>query len=226
MSTQLSGEMLLLLDKMKEELNKQTVQITENVTTTVLKVVDEKIQPIIAENERLSREVETLNKKLQTLDLIARKNNIILHGIVEPSTEKYEDLNDSVIKTITDLEVPLENSEINKVQRLGKKQENGKIRPILLTLTTLQKKIQILRNKKNMKENTYITNDYSKETMEKRKTRASNFRENEKRKRIPETPSPKESTIGTSKKIQRIDAFQHMRERAYSMSEKNTYLKN
>lgn len=217
--------MSLLLDMMKEELNKQTVQITENVTKTVLKAVDEKIQPIIAENERLSREVETLNKKLQTLDINTRKNNIILHGIVEPSTERYEELNASVIKTITDLEVSLENSEINKMQRLGKKEENGKIRPILLTLTTLQKKIQILRNKKKMKENTYITNDYSKETMEKRKARrASNFRENEKRKRTPETPSPKETTNGTNKKIQRTDAFQLMRERAYSMSEKNTYL--
>ncbi|CAF4946069.1 unnamed protein product [Pieris macdunnoughi] len=124
-----------------------------------------------------SGKVETLNKKLQTLDLNARKNNIILHGIVEPTTKRYEELNAS-------------------------------------------KKIQILRNKK-MKENTYITNDYSKETMEKRKARrASNFRENEKR--TPETPSPKETTNGTSKKKQRTDAFQLTRERAYSTSERNT----
>lgn len=225
MSTQLSGEMSLLLDMMKEELNKQTKQITENITTTVLKAVEEKIQPIIAENERLSREVEILNRKLQTLDITARRNNIILHGITEPSTERYEELIASVIKTITDLEVPLENSEVNKVQRLGKKEENGKIRPILLTLNTLEKKIQILRNKKKMKENTYITNDYSKETLEKRKARANHFREIEKRKRTEETPSPKETT-NNNKKIQRTDAFQRMRERAYSMCDKNTYLKN
>ncbi|GBP28948.1 hypothetical protein EVAR_83847_1 [Eumeta japonica] len=120
MGTELSNEMSLLFDKLKAELDQQTIQITENITKTVLKVVDEKIQPIIAENERLTREVEKLNKQLQNLDVNARKNNIILHGIPEPSTEKYEDLNALVIKTITDLDVPLENSEINKVQRLGK----------------------------------------------------------------------------------------------------------
>lgn len=224
MSIQLSDEMSLLFDKMKEELNKQTKQITENVTTTVLKVVDQKIQPIIAENERLTREVEKLNKRLQNLDINARKNNIIMHGIPEPNTEKYEDLNALIIKTIKDLDVQIENGEISKAQRLGKKTENGKIRPILVTITTLQRKIQILKNKRNMKENTYITNDYSKDTLAKRKIRASNFRENEKRKRTSETPSPKETTTNTSKKIQRTDAFQLMRERAYSMSEKNTYL--
>lgn len=226
MSTELSYEMSLLFDKMKAELDKQTIQITENVTTTVLKVVDEKIQPIIVENERLTREVEKLNKQLQTLDINARKNNIILHGIPEPSTEKYEDLIALTIETIKNLEVPLENSEINKIQRLGRKEGNGKIRPILLTTTTLHKKIQILRNKKKMKENTYITKDYSKDTMEKRKTNASNFRENEKRKRTSETPSPKDTNNSTNKKIQRTNAFQLMRERAYSMSEKNTYLNN
>lgn len=226
MSTELSYEMSLLFDKMKAELDKQTIQITENVTTTVLKVVDEKIQPIIVENERLTREVEKLNKQLQTLDINARKNNIILHGIPEPSTEKYEDLIALTIETIKNLEVPLENSEINKIQRLGRKEGNGKIRPILLTTTTLHKKIQILRNKKKMKENTYITKDYSKDTMEKRKANASNFRENEKRKRTSETPSPKDTNNSTNKKIQRTNAFQLMRERAYSMSEKNTYLNN
>lgn len=229
MGTELSNEMSLLFDKLKAELDQQTVQITENITKTVLKVVDEKIQPIIAENERLTREVEKLNKQLQNLDVNARKNNIILHGISEPSTEKYEDLNALVIKTITDLDVPLENSEINKVQRLGKKMDSEKIRPILLTTTTIQKKIQILKNKKKMQENTYITHDYSKDALEKRKIKAANFRESEKsekRKRISETPSPKETNDSASKKIQRTDAFQLMRNRAHSMSEKNTYLKN
>ncbi|GBP49702.1 hypothetical protein EVAR_33456_1 [Eumeta japonica] len=226
MGTELSNEMSLLFDKLKAELDQQTIQITENITKTVLKVVDEKIQPIIAENERLTREVEKLNKQLQNLDVNARKNNIILHGIPEPNTEKYEDLNALVIKTITDLDVPLENSEINKVQRLGKKMDSEKIRPILLTTTTIQRKIQILKNKKKMQENTYITNDYSKDALEKRKIKTANYRESEKRKRISETPSPKETNDSASKKIQRTDAFQLMRERAYSMHEKNTYRNN
>ncbi|GBP67303.1 hypothetical protein EVAR_97921_1 [Eumeta japonica] len=155
MGTELSNEMSLLFDKLKAELDQQTIQITENITKTVLKVVDEKIQPIIAENERLTREVEKLNKQLQNLDVNARKNNIILHGIPEPNTEKYEDLNALVIKTITDLDVPLENSEINKVQRLGKKMDSEKIRPIMLTTTTIQRKFKFLRTRRKCKK-TYI----------------------------------------------------------------------
>ncbi|GBP25137.1 hypothetical protein EVAR_19619_1 [Eumeta japonica] len=104
--------------------------------------------------------------------------------------------------------------------------DSEKIRPILLTTTTIQRKIQILKNKKKMQENTYITNDYSKDALEKRKIKAANFRESEKRKRISETPSPKETNDSASKKIQRTDAFQLMRERAYSMHEKNTYRNN
>lgn len=42
MSTHLSPEMSLLLEKMKEQLNLQTNIITENITTAVLKQVDEK----------------------------------------------------------------------------------------------------------------------------------------------------------------------------------------
>lgn len=224
--TQLSQEMSLLLEYMKVELHKQTTEITESITATILHTVDEKLKPVIAENEKLRSEVETLNKKIQFLEVNARKNNLVLHGIPEAEDENIDNLHSVAIRIIKELDVELENSDINKVQRIGKKIDNEKIRPILLSTTTLQKKVQILRNKKKMKEKTYITQDYSKEEMEKRKAKADNFRENEKRKRNSETPSPRDQPSTSTKKIPKVDAFQLMRERAYSMSEKNTYLDN
>lgn len=221
--------MSLLFDKMKEELQKQTIQITETITTTVLNTLDEKLQPIIKENKELKREVEELNKKINNMDLNARKNNIIIHGIPETNDEKVDDLTTLVIKTINKLDVPLENWEINKVQRLGKQANIGKIRPILLATTTLQKKILILRNKMKMQKGTYITQDYSKETMQKRKanpTKPNKPRENEKRKRIPETPSPNGKSVAPNNKLHKIDAFRLMRERSCSTPGKYTNSNN
>lgn len=228
MSSQLSNEMSLLFEMMKVEMQKQTLQITENVTATILKTVDEKMKPLIEENELLKYEVLELNRKVEFLDSAARKNNIIIHGLPEVINEKDEDLINIALETIKKLDVPLARGEIDRIQRLGKNTNKEKIRPILLTTTTLQKKIQILRNKKKMEPKTYITHDFSKKEMEKRKEIAKNFRESEKRKRI-ETPSPEASTSTNTKneiqdpKIQKTNAFQLMRERSYALSDKNTY---
>lgn len=64
MFAELSPEMSRLLTKMTEQLNIQTIAITDNVTTAVLMKVDEKITPIIDENEKLKKQVEILNNKI------------------------------------------------------------------------------------------------------------------------------------------------------------------
>lgn len=223
MTTQLSPEMSLLLTKMTEQLNLQTKTLTENITAAVLQKVDEKLQPIIEENARLIGEVEKLNKKIVNLEGNSKRNNIILHGLPETEEESHDHLNTLVSSTLREIDVEIEKGEIDRLQRLGKKGgKTGKIRPILLATTTLQKKIQILKNKQKMKPNSYITQDIPKSVLMARKEEKNGSKnDNEKRKRS-ETPSPR-TPNKTINKIQRKDAFQFMRERSYSMSEKNTY---
>lgn len=224
MSTHLSPEMLLLLDKMKEQLNLQTNIITENITTAVLKQVDEKIKPIIEENAKLKTEIDNLTRKIENLETNGKRNNILIHGLLESQDESQDDLQALVTSKLKDIDVILKEEEINRIQRLGKVKEEGKIRPILLATTTLQKKIQILKNKKKMSPNTYITQDLSKEALLKKKEKyTKNKKPYEKRKR-PETPSPKNSDIGNRNdpKIKKRDAFQYMRERAQSLSDKHS----
>ncbi|XP_048002101.1 uncharacterized protein LOC125238724 [Leguminivora glycinivorella] len=225
---QLSPEMSLLLERMTEKLNIQTQTITDNVTATILLKVEETIKPIVEENKKLRIELQELNRKIETLDNNARRNNVILHGIPESQEEKFDQLINTVINTIHDLDVDLKITDINRVQRLGRRQENdNKIRPILLSTTSTQKKIEILRNKKKMKQNTYITHDVSKKSLQERKEKTkTTVNETEKRKRPDsESPSPNKPVTSTRKdnKITKVDAFQVMRERAYSLSDKNTW---
>ncbi|CAH2091439.1 unnamed protein product [Euphydryas editha] len=193
MNNELSPEMSLLLAKVTELLNAQTNTITENITAAILKQVDEKIKPIREENEKLKNEVEVLNKKILNLEMNSKRNNILIHGLPEASEEKHEDLINLVTSTLKGIEIEIESREIDRLQRLGKRGENdSKTRPILLTTTTLQKKIQILRNKKKMKPNTYITHDLPKQKLllkKESKSTYTNRNEMEKRKRS-ETPSP------------------------------------
>lgn len=226
MSTQLSSEMLLLLEKMEEKLNLQTITITENITTAVLIKVDEKIKPIIEENLKLKTEIEKLNRKIESLETNGKRNNLLIHGIPEQKEESKEDLKTIIISTLNEIDVILKEEEIDRMQRLGKQDKgDGKIRPILLATTTLQKKIQILKNKKKMKSSTYITQDLTKDAQIKNKERISNFKKGfEKRKRA-ETPSPNTSNDekNNDPKVMKRDAFRYLRERSHSVSEKRGY---
>lgn len=227
MSTQLSSEMSLLLEKMKEQLNLQTITITENITTTVLKKVDEKIKPIIKENEKLKTEIEKLNRKIENLEMIGKRNNLLIHGLPEQKNETQENLKTLITTTMKDIDVIVKEEDINRILRLGKSNAlEGKIRPILLATTTLEKKIQILKNKKKMKCHTYITHDLSKEAQLKKKEKKNlDYKENEKRKRS-ETPSPIPNNAvskNNDPKVRKRDAFQYLRERSHSLSDRQKY---
>lgn len=224
MNIELSPEMSLLLTKMTEQLNLQTSTITENITAAILKQVDEKIKPIMAENEKLRNDMEVLNKKILNLEMNNRKNNIIIHGLPEANQEKYEDLSTLVTSTLKDIEIKIETNEIER-QRIGKKgDKDSKRRPILLATTTLQKKIEILRNKTKMKPNTYITHDLPKhKLLAKKGNQETNVekKETKKRKRS-QTPSPQTSNqISICSKMHKKDAFQHLRARSNSLPGNN-----
>lgn len=66
------------------------------------------------------------------------------------------------------LSVKIEERDINKLHKIGK-QTNEKTKPVLITFTKYNRKIEILRNRKKMLEPSYITQDFSKKTLKKRK---------------------------------------------------------
>ncbi|XP_064075457.1 uncharacterized protein LOC135194208 [Vanessa tameamea] len=146
-----------------------------------------------------------------------------------------------------DLKINLENFEVNKIHRLGhKKLEEKKSRPILCSFVNNWKKNEIMKNKKNLKK-IYITEDYSKEVLQKRKQlqaelveerKKGNFaylkynklivkqnnNQQEKRKRETSASPPsfnnqaKKQQSHFSTKSNRADAFDMMRARSNSLS--------
>lgn len=165
-------QMLLLWSKFKEELHLQTSVITQKVTASVSETIEEKLKPIIEENQTLKNEVRTLKTKIQHLEKEARKNNIILHEIPETESNNQELMN-NVLGVLNNLSKKSNINEwdiweISQATRLGKKKEN-KTRPILLRLTLEWRKIEILKNNKQFPEKIYATQDFPKEVLDKRR---------------------------------------------------------
>uniref|UniRef100_A0A2A4J436 Endonuclease-reverse transcriptase n=1 Tax=Heliothis virescens TaxID=7102 RepID=A0A2A4J436_HELVI len=245
MSEEMSISMLYSM--MKQDMEKQANLITAN-TEKIMLSIDEKLIPLLEENKNLKKEIEVLNQKINTLEDMNKKNNIIIHGLKETDTN-YSQLYNNIKQLLQKIDVNIENFDINRMYRIGKKTPE-KVRPVLISFTTYNKKIELLRNKKKMTENTYITEDYSKETLQKRKELLPQLKEerekgneayirnnkliikpkeNEKRKRDNSTsPSTgpqqqeKAKTIIAPAKLQRTDPFAYMRSRSYSLTEKNT----
>ncbi|XP_034827807.1 putative leucine-rich repeat-containing protein DDB_G0290503 [Maniola hyperantus] len=113
-----------------------------------------------------------------TKDSIKNSETILLKKIdekfdqYESSKEKersYQDLLKIILEIFnSSMKVNCTTSEIEYMRRKGKK--SSKTRPIMITLTTFGKKIEILQNKKLLeKTNYYIKEDYPPKVLEKRK---------------------------------------------------------
>ncbi|CAF4752880.1 unnamed protein product [Pieris macdunnoughi] len=158
----------ILFDKMKIEMQKQTMELKESITNSVMEKIDEKIKPILAENKDLKEKIMNLEKELEYLKRDKKENNIIIFGLKEEE-ESTSGLIQVVKKIFNkNLNIKIEDFEINKIYRIGKKSPDGKPRPVLFSFINSWKKNEVMKVRKNLKD-IYITEDYSKEVLEKRK---------------------------------------------------------
>ncbi|KAJ2938007.1 hypothetical protein O0L34_g14461 [Tuta absoluta] len=141
------------------ELEKQTVIITRNITASINGELDD----IFNQLKICKSKIDTLEEKVTNLEREKRKHNLVFHGIPGTSGKKEETILEIVKK---DLEVNLKLEDIDTVRKMGKN-DNA---PLVIKLTTLKKKEEILRNKKKLKGSSIsITEDYPKEVLEERK---------------------------------------------------------
>lgn len=236
----------LLFDKMKIELSKQTISITESITNTIMEKIEEKLQPIVKENEKLKANVRKLEEEVEQLKREKKNNNLVLFGVKEEE-KSFTQLLEKIKKIFKeDLDINIEEREINKMFRLGKiNSENKKPRPILLSLVSEMKKGEIMKNKKNLKD-IYINDDFSKETLEKRKELLPKLEEERKKGNIayfkhdkliikenkdkrkrelsssPQTNAQPKKQQTWTPKDNRANAFDFMRNRSNSLSNYTT----
>ncbi|CAG4936387.1 unnamed protein product [Colias eurytheme] len=245
----MSQEMTQLFQMMKTELEQQTATITRSVTETIMHNIDVKLQPFLEENKYLKNEVKRLEEKVTYLEEKNRKNNLLLHGIKE-TENNHQELFNLIKETLKHLDITIDLYELNNYYRLGKKQGDNKIRPILISFTSFQKKLIILKNKMKMPEQTYITEDFSKEQLEKRKNLQEKLKQEKQNgknafirnnkiiiKEAPDTEKRKRETslspnntrtsltsgsknIIAPPKLHKTNAFEYMRARSASLTEK------
>lgn len=235
----------ILFDKMKIEMQKQTVELKESITNSIMEKMDEKIKPIIAENKDLKIKLTNLEKEIEYLKRDKKQNNIIIFGLKEEEESTSGLIQEAKKIFNNDLNINIGDFEINNIYRIGKKSTDGKPRPVLFSFVNSWKKNELMKVRKNLKD-VYITEDYSKEVLEKRKMLQTKLKEermkgnfaylkydklvvkennatNDKRKReISSSPrdniQAKKQQVWTPSQNNRRNAFDVMRGRSNSLS--------
>lgn len=113
----------ILFNNMKIEMQKQTAELKESITNTVMETLDEKLKPIIAENKDLKTKLVNLEKKMEYLRREKTQNNLIIFGLREEELIKE-------VKKIFNyyFNFNIGDFEINNINRIGKKIPDGKLR--------------------------------------------------------------------------------------------------
>ncbi|VVC92635.1 unnamed protein product [Leptidea sinapis] len=138
----MEAQFQLLFDRMKIEMQKQTTELTN----TIMEKIEEKLKPIVEENNILKLKIKNLENKVELLERDKKSKNIIIHGLHEEETSKLQLLEKVKKRILDELHISIETVEINKIHRIGHSKKGDKPRPILISLV-----------------------NYSKETLERRK---------------------------------------------------------
>lgn len=139
--------------------------ITKNINNTLNEVIGNmqiKMQQIEAVNEAQER-------RLDLIERTQRQRNIVIFG-VEEEEQSYNELTQNILNILNNImNVRCTVLELQALRRIGKK--GARTRPIAITLTTLGRKIEILKQWKTLKNTKYsIAEDYPPKILEIRKT--------------------------------------------------------
>lgn len=145
--------------------------VKENIKESkesINKNIDEKFDRIEAKTKQLEEKIENQQKSIDFLDKQMRRRNIVFFGVPE-SEKNYEELLSSILTIINEkMNIVCPKWEIEIVYRLGKNKD--KIRPVVVTTTTMSRKLQLLKNKKALENaDIYIKEDFTPAVLQKRK---------------------------------------------------------
>lgn len=158
------------IQEQRNDLKEQLVVLRSDVRQEIqeqMVPVSNKIDELDARSKKQDNRIETLEMKMEEVfDSEQRKRNIIFYNMPEMENENLQQVILYVINNI--IKVKCETYNIDYVSRLGYG-TNGK-RPIIVKFTTLNMKIEVWKNRSNLKSQEYhMGQDYSQETRNKRK---------------------------------------------------------
>lgn len=136
---------------------KDSVEFVSKENMEKMECVKEKIKEIQATLSQLKNEHRIQEDR-------SRRSNLRVDGITEDTDETWEAVECKVLELFK-RELSLDNIEIERAHRTGKRKGDGKPRTIILKLLRFKDKERILRHASQLKDtNIYINEDFSQAT--------------------------------------------------------------
>ncbi|XP_026475338.1 uncharacterized protein LOC113379685 [Ctenocephalides felis] len=131
-------------------------------------ILEEKLLALEEKYVKLKEIVDNQEKRIYFLEKQARQRNIVIFGIEELESS-YETLQKHMLNWLDlHFSIKLTDADLQVVRRLGKK--GDKPRPTLISFSNLSTKINILKQKKALRDTCYyMKEDYPKQILEKRR---------------------------------------------------------
>lgn len=154
-------EIKYMLKEMQQEIRQQKADMQnmqENIKEAINKNINDKFAILESKNVLLEQKIEIQAKKINYLERKLSQRDLLIFGVDE-NEKYYWELEEKVIDIINKkLNINCDSNNIESTRRLGKKSE--KVRPIVVTLTTMALKIKILKNKKKLEPSPYYIKEY------------------------------------------------------------------
>lgn len=161
-------EMIKSLHLKFEVQTNELKEMKESITSDIKHYIDEKLVTLESRQINLEKIIEQQGRTIEQFERAMRKKNVVFFG-VEETEKSYSDLENKIVSLIQDrMKISCQKEDLENIRRLGK--NSGKIRPIIVTMSRMGKKIELLKNK-NALNNTsyYIKQDFPPDVIEERK---------------------------------------------------------
>lgn len=209
------AEMKIILDSLasiNQRLDEDVQERKEILQNS--KEMKDSLGKILTEVVGVRDDVEKNTNRIDYLEKEKRKRNLLIFGVPEKEKETLKDLEIKTMEIARIMKVDLKLEEVDYISRMGKNRTEGKNRPIIVSLTTLRRKIEMISNKKELKgTDYYIKEHFTKDIVDKRKTlmeEATKLRKEGKyaivkfdKLIVKENNSQNSQTQGTSKNLKR-----------------------
>lgn len=172
-------QLLIQIKERMEQQNQDIIHMKEEITSKIIEHLDIKLLGIAQKNAELEEKFNAQQQSINYLDKYMRRRNILFFG-VEAEERTYHDLEKKILNIINNkMNLNFNQSCLEYVGRMGR--DKGKLRPVIVTLTTVGKKFELLKSKRSLNEtNYYIMEDFPKAVLEKRRELKKNLEEERK----------------------------------------------
>lgn len=107
----------------------------------------------------MRKQLKQQTYQLDRMEQYTRRENIRIKGM---NYTDNENTNEIVMKLASDIGVQLSNEDISTSHRLGVSRDNAKPSPIIVRFSRRDKKVELLRKKRNIQRGIYIEEDLTK----------------------------------------------------------------